>query len=171
MGIFYETRSAKGRQLFLIGMACILVVFSSWLAHESISSRRMLSGYVAAAVQGRVYTPLYKADDYFNDQFGVMAWRFTLDEEKQQELATYRERFPEIWYELDDEAFGIIYNQYRNNSKVNLLDLSETSVSYCFLDINKNMFIQANESSWGKYAIFLWDSGKCQYYCLYISGK
>jgi hypothetical protein len=171
MGIFYEIKSAKGRQLFLIGIVCILVVFSSWLAHESISARRMLSGYVIAAVQDRVYTPLYKADDYFNDQHGVMAWRFTLDAEKQQELTAYRERFPEIWYELDEEAFEIIHSQYRNNSKVDLVDLSEDAVSYCILDLNQNTFIQAKETSWGKYAIFLWDSGKSQYYCLYISGK
>lgn len=171
MGIFYETRSAKGRQLFLIGIAFILVVFSSWLAYESISARRMLSGYVVAVVQDRVYTPLYKAGDYFNDQHGVMAWRFTLDAEKQQELAAYRERFPEIWYELDEEAFEIIHSQYRNNYKVDLAGLSEDAVSYSLLDINQNKFVQAQETSLGKYAIFLWDSGKSQYYCLYISGK
>ena len=163
--------SKKGQKIFLTGILGLLFLFSAWGVYESISSRKILPGYVVAAVQDRVYTPLYKADDSFNDQFGVMAWRYTLDEEKQQELATYRERFPEIWYELDEEAFEIIHSQYRNNSKVDLADLSEDAVSYCILDLNQNTFIQAKETSWGKYAIFLWDSGKSQYYCLYISGK
>lgn len=156
------------KKYILITVSIIIVaviVFCSIQTHKEIPNNMIVWG------QNKVFIAQRGADSYFNDQFGVQAWKYNLNESENVKACDYIEQYPEVWELLDDDAFTFIMYKFRENDKINLLELSDSGVYYCIVDVYQGVFCEARETIGEKYAIYIWDSLQKNYYYIYISGK